>query len=33
MLGKVGLQEKTLKNFDRAQIADVPEFRPKNHAD
>jgi len=30
MLGKFGLQEKTLKDFDRAQMANVPEFRPKN---
>jgi len=33
MLGKFGLQEKTLKDFDRAQMANAPEFRPKNHED
>jgi hypothetical protein len=33
MLGKFGLQEKTLKDFDRAQMANVPEFRPKNNED
>jgi hypothetical protein len=33
MLGKSGLQEKTLKDFDRAQKANVPEFRPKNNED
>jgi hypothetical protein len=30
---EIGLQEKTLKDFDRAQMANVPEFRPKNDED
>ena len=30
MLGKFGLQEKTLKDFDRSQMANVPEFKPNN---
>jgi hypothetical protein len=33
MLGKFGLQEKTLKDFDRSQMANVPEFRSKNSED
>jgi hypothetical protein len=33
MLGKSGLQEKTLKDFDRAQMANDSEFRPKNKED
>jgi len=33
MLGEFGLQEETLKDFDRAQMANVPEFRPKNDED
>jgi len=33
MLDVFGLQEKTLKDFDRAQMANDSEFRPKNNED